>query len=378
MNFAFSEEQEAIRALAGEILAAEMTAERIKAAERDPAWGDAALWGKLAEANLLGVAIPERFGGMGMSMIELCVLLEQVGRAVAPGPWLGTLVHGALLLAEFGSEPQQAAWLPRVADGTAQLAAALEDAGSVEGEPPATRARPAPGGVLLDGTKRAVPGAGSADLLLVPACDDAGVGIHLVDPESPGVSLTASLISTGEPLFDLTLAGVRVPAEARLGGPGADAAAMLAWLAPRSLTALAALQVGVSERALRITAGYVKERIQFGVPIGSFQAVQQRAADGFIDLEAMRWTLWQAAWRLAEGLPSERAAAVATFWAAEGGSRIANASLHLHGGLGSDVDYPIHRHFLWSKALELRGGGASGTLARLGRELARSGPGELR
>jgi alkylation response protein AidB-like acyl-CoA dehydrogenase len=127
-----------------------------------------------------------------------------------------------------------------------------------------------------------------------------------------------------------------------------------------------------------MTADYVKERVQFGVPIGSFQAVQHREADGFIDLEAMRWTLWQAAWRLAEGLPAERAAAVATFWAAEGGSRIANASLHLHGGLGSDVDYPIHRYFLWSKALELHGGGASATLARLGAELARTGPGELR
>jgi hypothetical protein len=122
----------------------------------------------------------------------------------------------------------------------------------------------------------------------------------------------------------------------------------------------------------------VKERVQFGVKIGSFQAVQHRAADAFIDLEAMRWTLWQAAWRLAEGLPAERAAAVATFWAAEGGSRIANASLHLHGGLGSDVDYPIHRHFLWSKALELQGGGASATQAKLGAELAQTGPGEIR
>jgi alkylation response protein AidB-like acyl-CoA dehydrogenase len=153
---------------------------------------------------------------------------------------------------------------------------------------------------------------------------------------------------------------------------------MLRWLAPRAATAVAAVQAGVSERALRITADYAKERVQFGVPIGSFQAVQHRVADGFIDLEAMRWTLWQAAWRLAEGLSGEREADVATFWAAEGGSRIANASLHLHGGLGSDVDYPIHRYFLWSKALELHGGGASATLARLGAELARTGPGEIR
>jgi alkylation response protein AidB-like acyl-CoA dehydrogenase len=378
MDFAFTEEQEAIRALAAEILGAEMTQERLRAAEREPDWIDATLWKQLAEANLLGVAIPEAYGGMGMGPVELCVLLEQVGRAVAPGPWLATLVHGALPLAEFGTEAQKRAWLPRVAAGTARLAAALEDAGSAEGAPPATRARAEGAGFVLDGAKRCVPGAGSADLLLVPASDARGVGMYLIDPKAAGVSLSARVTSAGEPLFDVTLSGVGAGADARLGGREADGAAMLRWLAPRALTAVAALQAGVSERALRITADYVKERVQFGVPIGSFQAVQHREADGFIDLEAMRWTLWQAAWRLAEGLPAERDAAVAKFWAAEGGSRIANASLHLHGGLGSDVDYPIHRYFLWSKALELAGGGASATLASLGRELARTGPGEIR
>jgi alkylation response protein AidB-like acyl-CoA dehydrogenase len=382
MDFSFSEEQDAIRALAAEILGAEMTQERLRAAERETDWTDAKLWQQLAEANLLGVAIPEAHGGMGMGFLELCVLLEQVGRAVAPGPWLPTLVHGALTLAEFGTPAQQAAWLPRVAAGTARLAAALQDAGSAEGAPPGTRARAEGAGFVLDGAKRCVPGAGSADLLLVPASEEtpgaSGVGIYLVDPKAAGISLEARVTSAGEPLFEVTLSGVRVAADARLGGEAADGAAMLRWLAPRAQTALAALQAGVSERALRITADYVKERVQFGVPIGSFQAVQHREADGFIDLEAMRWTLWQAAWRLASGLPAEREAAVATFWASEGGSRIANASLHLHGGLGSDVDYPIHRHFLWSKALELAGGGASATLAALGRDLVRTGPGELR
>jgi hypothetical protein len=378
MDFSFSEEQDAIRALAAEILGAEMTAERLKAAEREADWVDAALWKQLADANLLGVAVPEAYGGMGMGFLELCVLLEELGRAVAPGPWLATLVHGALPLAGFGSEEQRAAWLPRVASGAAKLAAALEDAGSAEGAPPATRARRVGASIVLDGAKRAVPGAGSADLLLVPASDERGTGIYLMDPKAAGVSLTACVTSAGEPLFDVALAGVRVAAEARLGGAEADGAAILRWLRPRALTAVAALQAGVSARALRITADYVKERVQFGVPIGSFQAVQHREADGFIDLEAMRWTLWQAAWRIAEGLPAEREAEVAKFWAAESGSRIANASLHLHGGLGSDVDYPIHRYFLWSKALELHGGGASATLARLGAELARTGPGEIR
>lgn len=376
MDFSFSEEQDAIRALAAEILAAEATAERVKAAERGSDWIDAVLWKKLAEANLLGVAIPEAHGGMGMGFVELCVLLHEVGRAVAPGPWLATLVHGALPLAEFGTDAQRAAWLPRVAAGAARLAAALADEGAAEGALPTTRARADGAGFALEGAVRAAPGVGAANVVLVPACDARGVGVFLVDPKAPGVALTASVTSTGEPLFDVELAGVRVGAGARLGGADADGAAILRWLAPRAQTAVAALQTGVCDRALRITADYVKQRVQFGVPIGSFQAVQHRVADGFIDLEAMRWTLWRAAWRLAEGLPAERDAAVAAWFAAEGGSRIAAASLHLHGGLGADVDYAIHRHFLWSRALELQGGGASATLARLGRDLAQSGPGE--
>jgi len=378
MDFSFSSDQEAIRSLAREILAAEATPERVKAAERSSDWIDALLWRRLAESNLLGVAIPEAHGGMGMGLLELCVLLEETGRVVAPGPWLATLVLGALPLAEFGSGAQRAAWLPRVATGTGRLTAALEDAGASDLAAPATRARRHGGALVLDGTKRAVPGAAAADRMLVPASDERGVGIYLVDPKAVGVSATAAITSTGEPLSDVTLSGVRVDEAARLGGAGCDGAAVLRWLAPRALVAIAALQVGVSDRALHMTSGYAKERVQFGVPIGSFQAVQHREADGFIDLEAMRWTLWRAAWRLAAGLPAEREAHVAKLWAAEGGSRIANASLHLHGGLGSDVDYPIHRYFLWSKALELRLGGASATLASLGQELARSGPGEVR
>jgi alkylation response protein AidB-like acyl-CoA dehydrogenase len=114
--------------------------------------------------------------------------------------------------------------------------------------------------------------------------------------------------------------------------------------------------------------------VQFGVPIGSFQAVQHRCADAFIDVDALRWCTWRAAWRLAEGLPAAREAAVAKFWAAEAGARVANAALHLHGGLGADVDYPIQRYFLWSRALELELGGAEPQLAWLGKDMARTGP----
>jgi len=151
----------------------------------------------------------------------------------------------------------------------------------------------------------------------------------------------------------------------------------LAWTHDCALTAVAAQQLGVSERAVEITTAYVSQREQFGAPIGSFPAVQHRCADMFIDLNALRWTMWHATSRLARDVEASREAMVAKIWTGEAGSRIANASQHLHGGAGVDRDYLLHRYFLWSKSNELTFGAAMPQLARLGRDMARTGPQEL-
>jgi alkylation response protein AidB-like acyl-CoA dehydrogenase len=371
VDFRFSEEQNAIRELARGILDKEMTAERRKAVAATPSGVDAALWKTLAEANLLGVGVPEAQGGMGQGLLELLVLLEEIGRAVAPVPAHAALVLGGLPVARFGSEAQRERWLRPLAAGDALVTAALADAGSDDASRPATRARRVGDGFALDGAKRFVPAAGAAARILVPASGDDGAALFLVDPNAAGVTLVPQRVSTGELLCDVALAGARVGAGDVLG----DAAA-LRWLHDAATLALCAAQIGVSERALEITTGYVRERVQFGVPIGSFQSVQQRAADCWIDLQAMRWTCWRAAARLVEGLDVAREVAVAKFWAADGGSRIANAAQHLHGGMGVDVDYPIHRYFLASKQLELTLGGAAPQLARLGKLLAAAWPAE--
>ena len=366
MDFDLSEEQRSLGELARQIFEREVTKERLREAEADPDRIDARLWATLAEASLLGVGVPETLGGMGYGLLELCVLLQEVGRALAPVPALPTLVLGGLPIARFGTAAQQRAWLPRLAAGEAFLTAALAGEG--------VQARPAGDGYALDGAKALVPAARRAERILVPASTPAGVGIFLVDPHAAGVSLVASRTSTREPLFEALLAGVRVADSELLGGDAAGGERMLRWMRDCALAAIAATQVGVSERALEITAGHLRERVQFGAPIGSFPAVQQRAADCWIDLAAMRWTAWSAAWRIAEDLPAERESLVAKFWAAEAGSRIANAAQHFHAGMGVDVDYPIHRYFLWSKSLELELGAAAPQLARLGREMAAAGP----
>ncbi len=373
MDFRFSEDQIALRELARGILAKEATPERLTAVEASQDALDRALWSTLARANLLGLAVPETHGGSGFGLLELCVLLAELGRAVAPVPALETLVLAGLPIAEFGSQAQKQRWLPRIARGEAILTAALVDAHSDDPESPATRAREHGEHWILAGRKRLVPGAHVADRIHVPARASGRLGLFLVDPCADGVALARQRTSSFEIVCDLELRGVRVDASDLLGdAPLAEGAG--SWLRDRALVTVCATQLGVCERALEITSAYVSERKQFGVPIGSFQAVQHRAADAYVDLEAMRWTTWRAACLLGRGEAALRETAVAKLWAAEGGARIAASAQHLHGGIGVDLEYPIHRHFLWSKRLELALGAATHQLARLGRDLARTGP----
>jgi alkylation response protein AidB-like acyl-CoA dehydrogenase len=242
MNFGFSEEQTMLRKLAREILEQEVTPERRKRIEASSEGFDRELWSRLAEANLLGLAVPEEFGGMGFGFLELVTLLEEVGRTVAPVPVLAALVLGGLPLARFGTGAQRERWLGRLATGEAILSAGLVDADSDEPEAPALRARPRDSGYVLDGRKRFVPFAAYADRLLVPAQSPDGVGIFLVDPAADGVELTRHESSVGEPGFDLVLAGARVGADERLGGDEADGRAIARWLYEHALVATSRLR----------------------------------------------------------------------------------------------------------------------------------------
>jgi alkylation response protein AidB-like acyl-CoA dehydrogenase len=303
--------------------------------------------------------------------------LQESGRAVAPVPLLPALVLASLPIAEFGTDEQRRAWLAPVASGEVILTGALLDADASDPSAPATTAKRSGGEWVLEGEKRLVPAVHLSRRVLIPASTDEGVGIFLVDPRADGVALTRQEASRGEPLFAMRIKGVRVAEDELLGGDPASGDRMLDWLLDRAMVAVCATQIGVCERALEITAEYARERVQFDVPIGSFQAVQHRLADCLIDLESIRWTTWRATSRLARGLPATREAMVAKFWAAEGGARIASTAQHVHAGLGVDLDYPIHRYFLWSKSLELELGAATPQLVRLGGDMARTGPQEL-
>jgi alkylation response protein AidB-like acyl-CoA dehydrogenase len=370
MDFRWSEEQQALRGLALQIIGDHATHERQKEIEATPERFDRALWGKLATADLLGVAVPEESGGGGLGLVELCLLLESVGRHCAPIPAWPTLVLGALPLAEFGT-PAQRQILARVVRGEVVLSAALVDTQSEDPLAPTVTARRDGGSWRLDGVKMCVPVAHVAERLLVSArTGDDTVGVFLLDPGAAHVECERQETTQGEPQFRISLSGARVDADGVLGDP-AGGRAVLEWIVDRALAGLCAMEVGVVERALRMTAEYTSGREQFGKPIAKFQAVAQRAADAFIDTEAIRWTAWQAIWRLAQGLPATQALAIAKFWVGEGGHRVVYAAQHLHGGIGLDLDYPLYRSYVWSKQIELTLGSATRHLVRLGDEMAR-------
>ena len=369
MDFALNEEQEAVRDLAKQILEGHVTQERLKEVEAGSERVDKRLWAELARANLLGIGVPEDVGGNGLGLVELFLLMEQAGRTVAPVPLVPTLVLGALPIAEHGTAEQRRRYLPRVVAGDLVLTAALVEVGS-EPTQPVTTARRHGAGWRLDGVKVCVPAAHVAGRVLVPAATgEDTVGLFLVDPTADGVRAEDQQTTSYQPEQRLELDGVVVPAEDVLGDPE-DGGPVLDWLLERATTAYCAVMVGVCEESLRLTAEYIKTREQFGRVIASFQAVGQRAADAYIDTEAIRLSAIQAAWRLASGLPAAEEVAVAKFWAADGGQRVVHAAQHLHGGMGVDRDYPLHRYFLWAKQLELTLGGATTQLRHLGALLA--------
>jgi alkylation response protein AidB-like acyl-CoA dehydrogenase len=362
MDFNFTEEQQTISELARDVLQRRATPERLTELEAGECRYDAALWKELAGLDLLGTALPESLGGNGGGFVELGVLLAEVGSTVAPVPAYSTLVLGADPVARHGSPEQQRRYLPGVIDGSRILSAGLHEPGRSDPTMPVTTARRDGVKWRLDGVKELVPFGQLADTVLIPAAtDDGATGLFLLATDTAGVEIRPVPMTNSEPHADVFMDGAIVSGDDKLDGDQ-----LVGPLYTRALVGLCATQVGVSDRALRMAAEYTSGREQFGRPIGSFQAVQQRMADAFIDVEAIRWTTWHAAWLIAQGRPAERAARIAKFWAAEAGARVAATTQHVHGGIGIDTSYPLHRYFLMAKHIELMLGSASQQLAHLG------------
>jgi len=354
MDFALTEDQQSLRDLARQILSEGATPDRLKELERE-SWSvfDRELWQRLADAGITGIAVPEAQGGGGLGFLEIATVLEEVGRTVAPVPAAPTLVT-AYALARQGKAEQV---LAGVAGGTTILTTAFE------GEVLATREN---GSWVLEGETPFVPFGAEADVVVVPARFGTGPVAALVRRGTPGLTVTELQTTNRQPQAQLTFDEVRIDRDDVVE----DAEELIDDLHRHMTSALCSVAAGVCQTALDMTAKHTAAREQFGKPIASFQAVGQRAADAYIDTELVRLTALQAAWRLAEGWPATEEVAVAKFWVGDGGMRALHACQHLHGGLGVDLDYPLHRYFLWGKQLEHTLGTPTRQLLALGAQLA--------
>lgn len=392
MDFSLSEDQQAIRELASTIMSDLSTPEHLKVVEATETKFDEQLWSKLAGAGLVGLSLPQSVGGEGLGFLETCILAEEAGRTAAAIPLVATLVFGAAPIAAFGSESLKKRWLPGVVAGTTILSAGLEEPGA-DSESPVTSAVADGDGWRITGMKTCVLAGMVADAIVVSARiagrtdsgpDGGRVELFVVPCDAAGVSRVQQTPTSGQPEAELHMDGVEVGpddllrwsagAGARAGaraGADADAGGLtLRWLLERAATALCVQEAGGCKAAVEMTARYTSERRQFGKPVAEFQAVGQRAADAYVDAEGVRLTAWQAAWRLDAGLPASAEVAVAKFWADDGAQRVVHGCQHLHGGVGVDRDYPVHRYFLMIKHLSLTLGGTAVSLLRLGDILA--------
>lgn len=372
MDFSQPEEHGELAALTRKILEA-LTPQRLREAEAGPDRFDPVLWAGLGSAGVLTASLPAALDGDGLGLLAQCSVLIELGRAVAPVPYLPSIVLGAGALARFGSGAQQRQWARSAAHGDLILTAALAEEDSDDPAAPATRAEPdTAGGWRLTGIKTTVPAAPLAALMLVPASAPEGVRVFLVSPEDTGVAIERQRLSSGDSAGRVVLDAVPAGQDRVLGGRSPGGADAAGWLSAVAAVGVCALQAGVTERALELTAEYARTRTQFGKPIGGFQAVAQRLADAYVDVAAIRLTMWQAAWRLSEGLPCGTEVATAKFWAADAGHRVAHTAVHVHGGVGIDLEYPLHRYFTAAKQNEFTLSGATIHLRRIGAALARA------
>ena len=349
MDFTQSEASVDLGGLVRTITESICTNDHQRALDAAPQRFDRALWAKLIGADVLSAAAPESIGGGGYGVAEQTAILTALGRQLAAVPYLESVVAAAGALAEFGDDDARARWAaPAVAGEQLLAVAATPEVGG-----PPVRAE----GNVLTGALTQVAYGSVADAFLVVAETGSGPAVFVIEADAAGLTRT-DLDTTGRgPVAALTLASVT--AAARLGD-GASA-----WLRDRLALGYSAFQLGVLERALELTALYAREREQFDRPIGSFQAVAQRLADGYIDVKGLRLTLTQAAF---SGAATDIASAA--FWAAEAGHRVAHTAVHVHGGVGIDMDHPVHRYFLAAKQIEFNLGGATGQLLGLGALLA--------
>ena len=374
MDFSLSEVQKMLRGEARSFLEKECPSQLVREMEKDEKGYPPQLWRQIAELGWMAVPFPEKYGGVDGNFIDLIVLIEEIGRACFPSPFVPTVVLGGLSILELGTEDQKDKLLPGIAAGdTICTLAWLEANNSYDPAVIACQASKEINGYHLQGTKLFVPDAHVADLLLVAARTKAGaqdgqsIALFVVDARSQGITCDPLKTISGEKQFEVKL-DVRVPKENMLGNT-LNAGKLLQKISERAAIVKCAEMVGGAQRILEMTLSYVKERSQFGQPIGSFQAIQHHCANIAVDVETSRLNTYYAAWLLSEGLPASKHVAVAKAWVSEAYRRITSLSHQTHGAIGFTKELDLELFVRRAKAGEIAFGDANFQRKIIAREL---------
>ncbi len=373
MDFSLTEGQEMLREIARDFLTTACPTSLVREMAEDEKGHSQQLWQEMAEVGWMGIAIPEQYGGAGASFLELIVLLEEMGRACLPGPFFSTVVLGGLTILEAGSEAQKEELLPKLAEGELLLTLALTEPSATYGaEGIQTKATPVDGGFLIQGTKLFVPDAHMSDYLICAARTreteppEDGITLFLVDPQGPGVSCTLLKTIAGDKQCEVIFDKVQVPGGSVLGNLH-EGWPVLAKVLERAVVAQCAQMVGGARRVLEMTVEYAKERMAFGHPIGSYQAIQHYGADMLVDVDGCSLLTYSAAWRLAEGLPAGQEVAMAKALTNEKFKRIAALGIQIHGAIGFTEEHDLPLYFKRAKAWEISLGDTRFHLDRIAR-----------
>ncbi len=366
MDFGFSEEQEMLRSSARAFLEKEAPMTFVRRMMDDERGFTDQLWRQMAELGWLGLVLPERHGGAGLSFVDLVVVLEEMGRAVLPGPFFSTVVLGGVAIADGGSEPQREEYLPRIARGDLRVTLAhLEPSGRWDADGIQLEARPLGGELVLNGTKLFVPDGHVADLLVVAARapgsqGTAGLSLVLVEATTPGVRITPlKTMDQTRKLAEVVFDGVRVPSSAVLGAAG-EGWRLLERIADRGKVGLCAEMCGGAQKVLEMSVEYAKVREQFGKPIGAFQAIQHKCANMLVEVESSKSITYYAAWAVANDVDeAPLAAAMAKAYCSDAYRHVAGEGIQIHGGIGFTWEHDMHIYFKRAKSSEVTFGDAT-------------------
>ena len=359
MDFTLTEEQEMLKKMVRDFLTEKCPKTLVKEMETDEKGYSPELWREMADLGWMGLAFPEKYGGTGMSFVDLAVLLEEMGRACLPGPFFSTVVLGGLTILDAAAEQQKQKYLPGIAGGETIFTLALtEEGGQYDADSITVRATADKDDYIIDGTKLFVTDANVADYMLCVARTGAqadaenGITIFIVDTKSQGLSNTVLKTLAGDKLCEVVFDRVRVPRENILGELDKGWAVVQKTIA-RAAVAKCCDLVGIMQRVLEMTLDYAKERKQFDRPIGSFQVIQHYCADMATDVEGTRFSSYQAAWLLSEGIPCNKEVAIAKAWAGEACERVVTLAHQIHGAIGCTVDHDLHYYTRRGKTAQL-------------------------